>query len=175
MPTPAVAARIRGVATGLLTAALTLAAHGVGSAAVPSGPAVVALSVVAATIGTLATTWTRATQTRVLLCLLAIGQLIGHLLLSAVGHHHTVASAPPAWVMLAAHVVAIAAGAVLIAAGDRLCRAVSRTVLAVVRTAVAPAPAPRMVATRRADQPLRSTLLLAASVTHRGPPVGHAH
>lgn len=174
MVAPGAAARIRGVATGVLTAALAVAAHGVGSGAAPGGAVVVQLTVIAAMTGALAATSPRAAQARVLLCLLAIGQLLGHLMLSATGHHHTVASAPPAWVMLTAHLVAIAVGAALIAAADRLSRAVSRTVLAVVRVVAEPAPAPRVVGVRRAEQPLRSTLLLAASVTHRGPPVGHA-
>jgi hypothetical protein len=166
------AARIRGVATGLLTAALAVAAHTVGGGAPPTGAAAVQLAVLAATVGALAAILTRATQARVLVGLLAAGQLLGHLMLGAVGHHHTVSAAPPAAAMLAAHLAAITVGAGLIAAGDRLWRAVSRAVRAVVRVVCPPVGVVAVVAARRADQPLRSALLLAASVSHRGPPVG---
>ena len=173
MTSPPSAARIRGVATGLLTAALTVAAHGVGGGAVLSGAATVQMAVVAATIGALAAALTNAGQARVLLVLLAAGQLLGHVLLAASGHDHAGASASPPVAMLAAHLLAIAAGAILIAAGDRLCRAVSRAVRVVLRSAYPPV-VMADAAPRRADQPLRSALLIAASVSHRGPPVGFA-
>jgi hypothetical protein len=73
--------------------------------------------------------------------------------------------------MLAAHLVAIGVGALLIAACDRLCRAVSRAVRAAVRIVVAPVAGAPVVVIGEADQPLRSALLLAASVSRRGPPV----
>ena len=60
------------------------------------------------------------------------------------------------------------------AAGYRLCRAVSRAVEVAVRAVVAPIPGRPVVATAGADQPLRSALLLSASVSHRGPPVSCA-
>jgi len=110
----------------------------------------------------------------VLLGLLAAGQLLGHVMLETVGHTHASFVAPPAGAMLAAHLAAIAVGAVLIAAGDRLCRAVSRAVRAAVRSTCLPPTAPYVVALGSADQPLRSALLLAASVSHRGPPVSSA-
>ena len=117
----------------------------------------------------------RAPHTRCLLGLLAVSQLLGHLMLSAAGHHHAVSSAPPAAAMLAAHLLAIVAGATLIAAGERLWRALSRAVRAVVRIVCPPvAVAARRDCRAPADQPLRSALLLAASVSHRGPPVSLA-
>jgi hypothetical protein len=172
VPNPA--ARLRGSAAGLLTATLAVAAHGIGGGAVPTGAATAQLAVLAAAIGALAATIARAADARMLLGLLAAGQLLGHVMLEAAGHAHTSSTAPPAAVMLAAHLTAIAAGAVLIAAGDRLCRAVSRAVRAAVRSICMPPAAPAVVATRGADQPLRSALLLAASVSHRGPPVSPA-
>jgi len=129
--------------------------------------------VLAATIGALAATVTRAADARVLLGLLAAGQLCGHLILSAAGHHHAAVAGPPAAVMLAAHVVAIGTGALLIAASDRLCRAVSRAVRGAVRIVAAPVAGPPVVVIGQADQPLRSTLLIASSMSYRGPPVSH--
>ncbi len=165
------AARLRGTATGLLTAALAVAAHAVGSGTAPSGAVVAQLAVLAATVGALAATIVRAADVRVLVCLLAVGQLCGHVMLSVVGHNHAETTAPPAAVMLAAHAVAVGVGAVLIAASDRLCRAVSRAVRSAVRTPAPPIALARVSAFVAADQPLRSALLLAASVSHRGPPV----
>jgi hypothetical protein len=172
VPNPA--ARLRGTAAGLLTAALAVAAHGVGSGAAPTGAATAQLAVLAATVGALAGTIRHAADARVLLGLLAAGQLLGHLMLSAVGHSHAPTTAPPGAVMLAAHLVAIAGGAVLIAAVDRLCRAMSRAVRAAVRIVCRPVWAAAAIVTGAADQPLRSALLLAASVSHRGPPVSLA-
>jgi hypothetical protein len=173
MAVSASADRVRGVATGLLTAALAVAAHGAGGGALPNGAAVSLLAVLAVTAGALATTIPRAGTPRCLLGLLAVSQLLGHLMLSSAGHHHAESSAPPAAAMLAAHLLAIVAGATLIAIGERLWRALSRAVRAVVRVDCAVAARPMTVA-RRPDQPLRSALLLAASVSHRGPPVSLA-
>ncbi len=80
LPNPA--ARLRGTAAGLLTAALAVAAHGVGSGAPPTGAATAQLAVLAATVGALAGTLRRATDARVLLGLLAAGQLFGHVMLA---------------------------------------------------------------------------------------------
>ena len=164
-------ALLRGTAAGLLTAALAVAAHAVGSGVPPTGAVTAQLAVLAATVGALAATIARAADARVLLGLLAAGQVCGHVMLSAVGHSHATTAAPPAAVMLAAHVVAIGVGALLIAACDRLCRAVSRAVRAAVRIVVAPVAGAPVVLIGESDQPLRSALLLAASVSHRGPPV----
>lgn len=164
------AARLRGSAAGLLTAALAVAAHSAGSGAPPTGAVVAQLVVLAATIGALAATITRAADARVLLVLLAAGQLCGHVILSAVGHHHAAAPVPPV-AMLAAHVAAVGVGALLIAASDRLCRAMSRAVRAAVLIVAAPVAFAPVVVVGQADQPMRSALLLAASMSHRGPPV----
>ncbi len=166
------AARLRGVAAGLLTAALAVAAHGIADSAAPSGAAAVLLAVLAGTVGGLATTIRRTADVRVLFCLLAGGQLVGHLMLSAAGHHHG-ESASPGPAMLVAHAMAVVAGALLIAAGDRLCGAVSRVLEVAARVVATPIPS-RPVTISTADQPLRSVLLLAASVSHRGPPVSRA-
>jgi hypothetical protein len=163
--------RVRGVTTGLLTAALAVAAHGAGGGALPNGATAALLAVVAATAGAVAATVSPPSTPRYLLGLLAVGQLLGHLLLSAADHRHQAAQPAPA--MAAAHVIAIAAGEMLIAAGEHLWRALSRTVCAVVRIVCTVAAKPAAAA-RRADQPLRSALLLAASVSHRGPPVSLA-
>jgi hypothetical protein len=165
------AARLRGAAAGLLTAALAVAAHGGAGGGVPTGTAVVLLAVLATTVGGLAATSARTADVRALLALLAASQMVGHVMLSVDGHSHG-APASPGPAMLGAHAAAVAAGAALIAAGDRLCRAVSRAVEVTVRAIVPPVPGRPVLATAGADQPMRSALLLAASVSHRGPPVG---
>lgn len=170
---PSTAPLLRGVTAGLLTAALAVAAHGIADGAAPSGAAVPLLAVLAATVGALAATTACAADAGVLLGLLAAGQFVGHVILGAVGHSH-ISTPPPAMVMLVAHVLAVMVGAALIAAGDRLCRAVSRAVEVTARPIIAPISAAPVPATAGADQPLRSALLLAASVSHRGPPVSPA-
>ncbi|MCV7223273.1 hypothetical protein [Mycolicibacterium elephantis] len=166
-----VAARIRGLSCGLLTAALAVAAHGTGGGTPPAGASAIQLAVLAATVGAAATAMPRAGDIRVLTGVLAVGQLLGHLMLAA-GHAHTHGAAPPAWAMLVTHAIAVGAGAVLIATGERLWRAASRVVGTMVRVVRPPVAATTVTAVRRAEQPLRSALLLAASVSHRGPPVG---
>lgn len=167
------AARLRGTAAGLLTATLAVAAHGA-AGGVPEGGAVALLGVLAVTTGALAATMARAADVRVLLGLLTAGQLTGHLMLSVAGHHHG-APESPAPTMLVAHALAVVTGAVLIGVGDRLCCAVSRVVEVAVRPISAPVPAGPFVIWSGAHQPLRSALLLAASMSHRGPPVSRAH
>ena len=109
-----------------------------------------------------------------LLILLGTGQLLAHLLLGAVAHGHSPATAPPAAAMLTAHLVAVAAGAAMIAACDRLCGSLSRAVRATVRPVCPPVAAAPAVATVGADQPMRSVLFLATSMSYRGPPVSCA-
>jgi hypothetical protein len=167
------AARLRGLAAGLLTATLAVAAHGIAGSGMPTGASVVLLAVLAATVGALTANIGRTSDVRVLLALLAAGQLAGHLMLSVAGHSHG-GPTSPAPVMLVAHASAVAVGAILIAAGDRLCRTVSRAVQVTTRAVVPPVPGRPVVVTAGADQPLLSALLLAASVSHRGPPASCA-
>ncbi|PEG35095.1 hypothetical protein CQY20_23105 [Mycolicibacterium agri] len=166
---------MRGTAAGLLTATLAVAAHGLAGSAAPTGTSAALLAVLAVTVGSLAASIARTSDARVLLALLAAGQLAGHLMLSAAGHSHggDTATVLPAPAMLAAHAMAVVVGALLIAAGDHLCRAVSRVVGSVARVIVPPTPE-RAVVTICADQPMHSALLLAASMSHRGPPVSPA-
>ncbi|WP_166907043.1 hypothetical protein [Mycobacterium sp. DL440] len=165
------AAPLRGTAVGSLTAALAIAAHGMAGGALPGGAVAAQLVVLAVTLGTLAATLAGANRAAVLWGLLGTGQLLAHGLLATAGHAH---GAQPGLAMFGAHVAAVSLGAGLIACGARLSAAVSRVARAVVRTG-RPAPgAAARVAIRSADQPLHSALLLAASVSHRGPPVGVA-
>lgn len=130
------------------------------------------LALLAATIGLLVVAVRDTADVKVLVALLALGQLLGHAVLGAGGHAHSAAA--PLGLMVAAHVAAVVLGAALIAVGGHLCAAVSR----VLRTTTRPARLHVAVASRvalgSADQPLRSSLLLAASMSHRGPPVSLA-
>jgi hypothetical protein len=167
------AIQLRGLAAGSLTVALATTAHAAAGGGTPSGAAAAQLVLLAVVIGALSATIGAADRFRVQLILMAAGQVLGHLLLGTVGHHHhETAAGPSATVMVAAHLAAVACGAALIAVAGYLCTAISRAV----RTAVAPIPAPVSTASRAAlvaaDQPLRSALQLAASMSHRGPPVG---
>jgi hypothetical protein len=162
--------RVRGVATGLLTAALAIAAHGAGGGFLPNGATMALLAVLASTAGAVAVTIPRADAPHYLLAILAVGQLLAHVLLGAAGHHHASTSTVA---MITAHMMAVVAGAALIGACDRLWRALSCAVRAAVRVVAQVTVRPAAVV-HRADQPPRSALLLAASVSHRGPPVSLA-
>jgi hypothetical protein len=166
------AARLRGLGTAAVTATLAASAHAAAGGGLPSGAAVAELVVLAAALGAIA--FTVRAGTGALLALLAAGQLLGHLLLGVGGHDHSAHAGPPAIAMLTAHLAAVIIGAFLIAAGEHLCAAVSRAV----RTAeTGPAQLPcaaTAIVRRGADQPMRSSLLLAASMSHRGPPVSLA-
>jgi hypothetical protein len=171
-------APLRGTATGLLTAALAVAAHGAAGGALPTGALGAHLVVLAATVGALTVGLRSAASTPVLVGLLGVGQLLAHLLFTAAGHAHgpDTASLPPhrAWVMVFAHTVAVVAGAMLVAAVGRLGGALSRAVRAARPVDLPPvAPTAPTVLVCSADQPLRA-LTLASSVARRGPPAGVA-
>ncbi len=165
------AARWRGAATGALTVTLSVLAHTAAGGALPTGSGAALLAVVAATLGALAATMAGGETTRGLLALLASGQVFGHLLLAVAGNHHAATSGSPPLVMVAAHVAAVFVGAALIAAAGRLGDALSRAAHAATTPGCAPVRVGPAGAMRSADQPLRSALELAASVSHRGPPV----
>jgi hypothetical protein len=160
---------LRGLAVGSLTAALALAAHGAAGAVPGSGAAAILLALLATGFGGLASALERADEPAVLVALLAAGQAVGHLMLVAAGHSH----APvPGGAMLAAHALAVVVGALLIAGAERLCRALS-TVLDDRTARRTPAPVVRPIwALTRPDHPLQSRLLVAVSISHRGPPPG---
>jgi hypothetical protein len=162
------------MAAGMFTAGLAVAAHSMAGGVAPSGAAAALLAMLACTVGALIATAERTADARILVVLLGAGQLLGHLVLTAVGHHHSAAAGGIPIPMLVAHVTAVVAGGALIAACDRLCRSVSSAVRVCAR-AVMPVPAgPATARVVSADQPRRSALLLAASVSHRGPPVSLA-
>lgn len=163
------AAPLRGTAVGTLTAALAIAAHGVAGGGLPDGAVAAQLLVLSVTLGALATTMAGANRAAVLWGLLGTGQLLAHALLATAGHAH---DARPGLAMFGAHVAAVSLGAGLIACGGRLSAAVSRVVRVMARNGPVAPESTAAGTARSADQPLHSARLLAASVSHRGPPVG---
>jgi len=161
------AALLRGVSVGALTAALAVAAHAAAGGIVLPGAAAVLLAVLSAGVGAVAGSTERAADPRVLIGLLVAGQAVGHLTLAAAGHSHT---RDLSAAMLAAHLLAVVAGAALVAGAERLCRSLSTAL----RAATGPTPylpaTPARRAVYRAVQPLQSSLLIAASISLRGPP-----
>lgn len=131
------------------------------------------LVLLAATIGTLVAAVRDAADVKVLAALLAAGQLLGHAVLGAVGHAHAAAAAPSG-PMLAAHVAAVAAGTALIVVGGHLCATMCRVLRATSTRTHRPVASVPPLVVGSADQPLRSALLIAASMSHRGPPVSLA-
>ena len=74
------------MAVGLLTAALAIEAHALAGGGAPPGSTAVLLSVLAITAGALAATVDRTADARVLFGLLALGQLVAHVMMTIVGH-----------------------------------------------------------------------------------------
>lgn len=152
-----------------------MAAHGSAGGGLPSGSTAALLGLLSLTVGALVATMRAVADVKILVGVLAVGQLLGHVLLSAAGHSDHVTVAAPLGLMISSHVVATGVGALLIAMGGRLCAAVSRVLLAVASPTCLPVAAISAILVRSADQPLQSARLLAASLSHRGPPVGFAH
>lgn len=169
-PVPATAL-LRGSAVGIATATLTVAAHAAAGGGLPSGVGAVQLALLGLTIGGVTALLRHGDRVVVLIAALAAGQSIGHVLLGAAGHHHGVGGSPSSTVMLAAHACAVVAIAALIAVGEILVRAVSRAVRATAPLPTSPVPPSAAPVLRRCSHPMRSTLLLAASSSYRGPPV----
>jgi hypothetical protein len=171
---PTLVTRWRGGATAALTATLAVAAHAAAGGSTPAGAGAALVGVMAITLGALATAVRGAASWRGLLMLLACGQVFGHVLLASAGHQHAATAGHDQAAMIVAHVVAVVVGAALIAAAGRLGAALSHAV----RSAIAPQRVPVVSSPARAfdggDQPLHSSLQLAASVSHRGPPVRFA-
>ncbi|MFV8161665.1 hypothetical protein ACNQVK_06025 [Mycobacterium sp. 134] len=163
------AAPLRGTAVGSLTAALAVAAHGAAGGALPGGAVAAQLVVLAVTLGSVAASVACANRIAVLWGLLGTGQLLAHVLLATAGHSH---GAQPGLMMFGAHLAAVSLGAGLIACGARSWATVSRVVRAMVREARNGPVSTVCRMARGTDQPLQSALFLAASVSHRGPPVG---
>ncbi|BBY26583.1 hypothetical protein [Mycolicibacterium sediminis] len=164
-------ALLRGWAVGVSTAILTAAAHAAAGGGLPSGVGSVQLALLGLTIGVTTATLRHGDRFVVLAVALATGQVVGHVLLGAVGHQHGAADATSGAVMLVAHVAAVLAITALVAVGEVSCRAVSRALGATRPLPSSPIPAPHAGVVRRCDHPMRSSLLLAASSSYRGPPV----
>lgn len=162
------ATRLRGGAAGILTAALAAVGHAAAGGGAPSGAAVVQLALLAVAVGAFAATVRGADRFIVLVAVMTAGQLLAHVLLSAASHHHSGTSTA---VMLAAHAVALVIVAGLVTVGEYLCRVMSRAVRSVTPPPRGPAIAASAVVFQRCDHPLRSTIALASSLSHRGPPV----
>jgi hypothetical protein len=171
------AARFRGLMVAAFTALLAVTAHGMASGRFPTGGTAALLVVLAAGIGAMVSASDRTVGPRALLGVLALGQLGSHLVLSAGGHHMPQAG-PSAWipapVMLLAHFAAVALGAILVAACARLHAALSSAIHGCRRIAQSAPTAMPTLAARRSDHPQRRELLIAASISHRGPPAGVA-
>jgi hypothetical protein len=157
-----------------LTAALSVVAHAAAGGGLPSGSMVAVLAVLSATLGMLVATIRDTANVKVLVAVLAVGQLLCHAVLGAAGHSHSSAGAAPLVLMVSGHALAIAIGATLIAMGGHLCAAASRVLRAASARPHQLVTSPSTVLAGSADQPRHSALILAASVSHRGPPVSLA-
>ncbi|MGW0040810.1 hypothetical protein [Rhodococcus sp. NPDC003348] len=173
MPSPRAtdAATLRGGAVGALTAALSVAGHGLGGGGYPTSAALTLLVLCCAGAGAVAAglaTTTRGNRATLVATLIG-GQLVGHLTLSTtLTHQHSDVGAR-GMSMLAAHAAATAVCTALILAAERLYGPITRALRVVLRgPAGAPRPHPRRaVPTAPETLPHR---FLDHVVSRRGPP-----
>ena len=165
-------ARLRGGAVAALTVLLAVAAHGAVSGVTPGGGAVGFLTVLAAGLGAMVTASTSARGPVPLIGLLAAGQLAGHLVLGAgVAHQHIVRTGPVSGaLMFGGHVAAVVIGGLLVAAAERLAANLSRVVRPYSRNPFVCNDFNDMPVQPAVELPLLRSLLIAASISHRGPP-----
>jgi hypothetical protein len=157
----------RAVTTAAFTAALAVAGHALAGGGWPTGAAAALLTVVALTTGLAA----GAGAAHLLVPALAVGQLGAHLALATAGHVHQTSSAP--WqTMLAAHAVAVLVGAALMTLAQRSAEVLCGVIRRCATAPLVPAHPPRLLRIPTNPAPRQHVRLLAASLSHRGPPAG---
>ncbi|AEF38510.1 hypothetical protein [Hoyosella subflava] len=170
----------RSIATALVCAAITLAAHGAAGGHLDAS-SLIALAPIAVIVGCHATSAFISGKWWKLAGILGAGQAVGHLALHLTGHPHlavvpeaaaTTAPPEPA-AMLAAHAIATLLCALLLMWADHLVHMVSTTVGALLFLVVGPvkhddADAPRIPGSQT---PRRMPVHLGSCVSWRGPPV----
>lgn len=162
--------RLRGSCVAAASATVSFAAHALAGGPVSPGSAAIMLLIASsAVIGCLAA-YSRTGTVR-LTGLLAVGQMSGHIALSAASHCHTAIFTAP---MLIAHAVAVVVGAILIRGAEiTLLRAVSRIRRAVRQLCLVPGftTAPVFASLPEVFGP-RRRLVSASGTGRRGPPAG---
>ncbi len=158
---------------GISAAAVTVGAHAAAAGTVPHGAALIAALLVCATSGAAAGSLTvagRCAQVLVPALALSAAQVLSHLVLTVAGGHHGDMGLTPS--MIAAHAVAAVLLGIAIAAVEHLYR-VCASVLCWLRLfATAHPPAPAHRARRRTDKVVAQSVLPAAGLGMRAPPMG---
>jgi hypothetical protein len=118
------AARVRGVLVGAISGAVAVAAHGLGGAMLPGGPAIVLLVLGSAAVGAASSSPAELQRRLPVVALyLSAGQVLGHyLLVLAASHPHGNHWSVP---MVAAHALAALGAAALICSAERLFGAIA--------------------------------------------------
>ncbi len=162
--------RLRGSCVAAASATVSVAAHAMAGGPVSPGSASIMLLVASSSVIGCLAAHSRTGPVR-LMGLLAVGQMSGHIALSAGSHCHTGLFTAP---MLVAHAVAVVVGAILIRGAETtLLRAVSRIRRAVRQLCVVLgfATAPIFVSFAEIFAP-RRRLVSASGTGRRGPPAG---
>ncbi|MEV0109183.1 hypothetical protein AB0H42_22965 [Nocardia sp. NPDC050799] len=167
------AARVRGAAAGLISGAVSVAAHGwADRMSSPDGTAVVLLALASAAVGALVTGLRPLrTGTAGLATALTAGQLLGHLSLGwGSGHLHPGALQPTP-TMLAAHVVVAGAAAVIVRGAEFAYRVAATALARLVPVAPRPPALPDRPPLRLLHRDRVVAWILAAdTVRTRAPP-----
>lgn len=166
---PDARARMRGMFVGAASGALSIAAHGAGGGdMMPSESALVLLMVVSAAVGGAVTILGQRVPT---MAVLALGQILGHTVLSIASEHHHGSSLTPS--MLTAHACATVLCAVLIRGavlGYSHALSVLRQILPVLGVVLPAADVERTVPTEYRPNIVLG-LLVSSGPGTRGPPL----
>ena len=156
-------AHLRGGFVGGTSGAVSIAAHAAAGGAAPGQSSAVLLLLAAVAVGALAM------GSRLpVIAVLAVGQVLGHVVLALGSEHMHM----PSHAMVAAHVAAVGAGAFLITAAERGCRIALAAVHRLVPRRYNAPPVRSRVVPCVAHRPhARRVLLPAAGLGTRGPPV----
>ncbi|MGC0366834.1 hypothetical protein ABH922_004818 [Rhodococcus sp. 27YEA15] len=162
-------APLRGTAVGAASAALSVAAHGMGGGAVPQVSSLTLLIAVCAAVGAVVATLPGlARGPLALVGALAAGQLSAHTAMTLTVHSH---SASPGLAMLGAHIGATFVCALLVLAAERLFHVLGRALRAVLVPPTLPVVGTRRHAISTGIHRRPIDEYLRAAISRRGPPL----
>jgi hypothetical protein len=174
MRTPKARARwARGALVGVSSATMTAGAHAAAGGGLPSGSALVAVLLVCATVGAMVGALRvegRAARWSATAAGLGVAQFLGHLVLSAAGHHHGGLEVTPGPSMIAAHAVAAVILGAAISAAEYL-YVVCSSVLCWLRLFAMRTARPVARLRRRATNVVVVRPVLATGLGMRAPPL----
>ncbi|NLG55424.1 MAG: hypothetical protein GX542_07210 [Rhodococcus sp.] len=164
-------AAFRGAAVGVFSGAFAVAAHAAAGGGLPHSSSLTLLAAACVGLGVLVAQRTPRSVPAFTAAALAVGQLLGHLVLAVETPGHALV---PSGMMLAAHAVATVVCASAVSAAERLYGPLVSSVVSLWRTTFTAGPSPAATVTLLPRCETHATAVVAilrASISRRGPPV----